>query len=177
MPAKLKWFDREFSYDYPVEWHPDIVERFRGLPPRLEDKVRRYPPPILTRCESQGTWSIQENIGHLLDLEPLFNHRMSEFLAGKDPLSAADLTNRATHEANHNARPIESILRALREQRENQAAALDHLSTADFARTSTHPRLKQKLRLIDAVTFVCCHDDYHLARISELARAFGVERP
>lgn len=178
MVAKLKWFDRRFSFDYPVEWHPDIVERFRSLPARLEDKVRRYQPRgILTRRDADDTWSIQENIGHLLDLEPLFDKRMEEFLAGKDPLSPADVTNRATHEANHNARPIDSILAELRTLRLNQAVALDRLHTSDFARISTHPRLKQKLRLVDAVYFVCCHDDYHLARMSELARLFGVEMP
>jgi uncharacterized damage-inducible protein DinB len=177
MAAKLKWFDRSFSFDFPLEWHPDIVERFRSLPARLEDKTRRYPRKILTRRESEGTWSIQENIGHLLDLEPIFELRLAEFLEGKDPLSPADITNRATHEANHNSRAIDSLLRAIRESRERQAAMLDRLLPSDFARTSTHPRLKQKLRLIDAVYFVCCHDDYHLARMSELAKLFGVEKP
>jgi uncharacterized damage-inducible protein DinB len=177
MGALLKWFDRKFSFDYPVEWHPDIVERFRSLPARLEDKIRRYPRNILTRRDMEGTWSIQENIGHLLDLEPLFQTRINEFLAGKDPLSPADVSNRATHEAGHNLVPVETILASIRKERLEQAAALDRLKTSDFARVSTHPRLKQKLRLVDAVYFVCCHDDYHLTRMSELAMLFGVQTP
>lgn len=169
---KLPWFERKFSFDFPVETYPDIIERFRGTPARLEEKLRAIPPNILTRREREGSWSIQENAGHLLDLEPLWDSRLTDFLAGRPTLTAADLTNRATHEADHNARPIADILDAFRAERTRQAARLDELSEADFARTALHPRLQTPMRLIDAVTFVCCHDDYHLARMTELLRHF-----
>jgi uncharacterized damage-inducible protein DinB len=83
------------------------------------------------------------------------------------------MTNTATHQARHNDRLIADLLRAFRDERESQAAILDQLSDAEFARISEHPRLKQKMRLIDAITFVCLHDDYHLARMTELVRKFA----
>jgi hypothetical protein len=137
--AKLPWVERKFVFEFPVETWPDVVERFRGLPARIEDKIRGLSREALTW--SDGGWSIQENIGHLLELESVFGRRIDDFLAGKPILSAADMSNRAT-------------------------------ADADFARVSEHPRLKQKLRLIDAITFVCLHDDYHLARMTEIAKKY-----
>lgn len=168
---KLPWIQRRFSFDFPVETWPDVVERFRGTPARIEDKVRNLSPQTLTA--SDGGWSIQENIGHLLDLEATFGGRIQDYLAGLPLLRAADITNKATHAANYNQRPLADLLLAFRTERESQAATLDTLTDADFARVSEHPRLKQKMRLIDAVTFVCLHDDYHLARMTELTRRFG----
>lgn len=169
--ARVPWFERTFSFEYPVGVYPDVVERFRGAPARVEERVRGLPPAVLTR--SDGGWSIQENIGHLLDLETLFNGRIEDFLSGAPTLRAADLTNRATHEAGHNRREIGEITRAFRREREAAAARLDGLQEADFARVSVHPRLKVPMRLVDAVSFVCAHDDYHLARVAELLRKFG----
>lgn len=172
MTTPLPWIKRTFSFDFPVGWYPDVVERFRGMPARAEDRVRRTPPALLTRRDGE-TWSIQENLGHLLDLEELFQRRISEFQAGAAVLSPADMANRATHEARHNDRPVAEILQALRRERERAAERLDGLAEADFARTSLHPRLRTPMRLVDAVCFACCHDDYHLARCAALARLFG----
>ena len=173
MPAKLPWIQRSFTFDVPVEIYPDVVERFRGTPARVEDRVRGLSRAALTR--SDGGWSIQENVGHLLDLEAVFGGRIDDFLAGKAVLRAADITNRVTNEARHNEREIGELLGAFRREREGQAARLEGLSAGEFSRVSEHPRLKQKMRLVDAVAFVCAHDDYHLARIGELVRRFGNE--
>ena len=88
--TKLPWFSRAFNFDYPVERWPDILERFRGTPARIEDKVTGLSRDLLTRRDGR-TWSIQENIGHLLDLEPLFDGRLDDFLAGREVLRAADV--------------------------------------------------------------------------------------
>ncbi len=172
MPAKLPWVQRRFTFDFAVETAADVVERFRGTPARVEEKVRGLPGAALTWRDGKG-WSIQENIGHLLDLEPLWDTRLQDFLAGKPELSAADITNRRTNEAGHNSARIEDLLGAFRSHRERQAAQLDGLAESDFARISVHPRLKMNMRLIDAVAFVCAHDDYHLARMTDLARAYA----
>ncbi len=170
MPAKLPWVDRKFSFDFPVAVYPDVVERFRGLPARAEERVRGLSKEVLTR--SDGGWSIQENVGHLLDMEPLWDARMDDFLAGKAVLRAADITNPVTNQARHNEKEIGGLLKALRAARMGQVARLERISEADFGRVSEHPRLKQKLRLVDALAFVCAHDDYHMARMGELVRKF-----
>ena len=109
---KLPWFDRSFAFDFPVETWPDVVERFRGTPARIEDKVRGLSPRTLTATD--GGWSIQENIGHLLELEKVFGGRIEDYLADKPLLRAADVTNKATHVARYNQRDLGELLRAFR---------------------------------------------------------------
>jgi hypothetical protein len=107
----------------------------------------------------------------MLDLEVLWDGRLDDFLNGAAQLRAADLTNRATHEADHNAKPLEDILLAFRRSRHAFVARLDGL--ASFERTALHPRLEQPMRLVDHIYFIAEHDDHHLARIRELRRVLG----
>ena len=51
-------------------------------------------------------------------------------------------------------------------------ARLDNYDATFAERTALHPRLQQKVRVIDLVFFIAEHDDHHLARISELKRLF-----
>jgi uncharacterized damage-inducible protein DinB len=173
MSAKLPWTQRRFTFDFPVEIYPDVIERLRGLVPRIEDKVRGLSRDVLTRREKEGTWSIQENIGHLLDLEPLGFRRLDEYLSGTTTLSAADMNNKKTDEARHNERAIDELLDELRSDRARFVARLDALSDADFVRTAIHPRLAQPMRMVDWLAFIAAHDDYHLTRMTELLRMFG----
>ena len=117
-------------------------------------------------------WSIQEQAGHLLDLEPLGMNRLDDFEAGREMLVAADMENRKTHEANHNAKTIENILAQFRRERRAFVERLDAYNEEFVQRTALHPRLKAKIRVIDLVFFIAEHDDHHLARISELIRLF-----
>jgi uncharacterized damage-inducible protein DinB len=165
----MKWFDRKFTFDLPLYLFPNIVERLRGTPARLEERVAGLSKAILTTKPGDG-WSIQENVGHLLDLEPLWAGRVDEFIAGKDVLMAADLTNRKTHQANHNARKIRELLAEFRKARENLVRALDSVDEALVARTAKHPRLGTPMRLIDHAFFVAEHDDHHLTTIGRLIR-------
>ena len=164
-----RWFDRTFSFPDGIEIHPSVRSRLRGAPARLEEATRGLDPGVLTR-RFDGAWSIQENAGHLLDLEPLWAGRLDEFLAGADTLRAADLANRRTEEARHNEAELGDILDAFRSARLAFVARLDALAPDDFGRTALHPRLKQPLRLLDHMVFVAEHDDHHLARIWELGR-------
>jgi len=173
MGAKLKWIDRRWTFDGPVEVFPDVLERLRGTPARIEDLVRGAGGDVLTQREREGTWSIQENIGHLLDLDGLHSGRIDDFLAGAATLRAADMSNRATNQAGHNGRAIDKVLGDFRRERGAFVARLEGLSDSDFARSSVHPRLKAPMRLVDMCRFTADHDDYHLARMRELLRMFG----
>ncbi|MGI9067195.1 MAG: DinB family protein, partial [Pyrinomonadaceae bacterium] len=138
---------------------------------RLEDRMGSMPAEVLQRRDVER-WSIQENAGHLLDLESLVMERLTQYLAGATELHAADMSNRKTYEAGHNSVPVGSILSDFREQRMQIVARLDGLDAEMFARSAFHPRLTVQMRLVDMVFFQAEHDDYHLARISELIRVF-----
>ena len=169
MAELVPWFERKFKFDIPEGIFPNILERLRGTPARLEERIRDLPREVLTRREA-GTWSIMENAGHLLDLELLWIERVEDFIEGKERLKAADLTNRKTHEAGHNNNEPEVILSFFRSARSKLVQKLESLDPAAFSRTALHPRLNSPMRLVDHVFFVAEHDDHHLARISVLMR-------
>jgi len=161
------WFERKFSFDFPVELYPTFCVRLRGAPVRAEELARGLTRDQLTH-KPEGKWSILEHIGHLLDLEPLFLTRLEEFRRGAEALAPADLTNRKTHEAGHNDRSLQSLLLELRRVRQKMMDAVDALAPADFALVAKHPRLDQPMRLVDLLFFVAEHDDHHLAVIWHL---------
>ncbi len=166
---QMPWIDRRFAFDAPVSLFPALIERVRGTPPRLEDRLRAVSPALLTRRD-RDTWSIQENAGHLLELEPLWSGRLDDFAAGISTLRPADIENRATTAAAYNERRLEVILAAFREARGKLVARLEELDFDSVGRTALHPRLGTPMRVIDMVTFIAEHDDHHIARISGLLR-------
>ena len=170
--ARTPWFERKFSMAIPACDAAETVERLRGAPARVEEAVRGYPAGILIRRPGD-TWSIQENVGHLLDLEPLWAMRSEQILAGDPGMAAADLENTKTHEADHNSAEIGSLLAGFRAAREAWVARLDGLAESDFSASLVHPRLNEPMRLVDLCEFVATHDDYHLARMREVAAEVG----
>jgi uncharacterized damage-inducible protein DinB len=167
-----KWLDRRFAYEPPAGEYPTIVERLRGTPARAADRVLHLPPATLT-TQHDGAWSVQEHIGHLLDLEPLWMTRTRELLAGARELSAADMSNARTEAAGHNQRSMPAILAEFTVARARLLAVLDDATDADVSRAALHPRLKRPMRLVDLCFFVAEHDDHHLALITRLVRAAG----
>jgi len=169
--ACWKWIERTFRFDFPVEKWPDLLERVRGTPARIEERVRGLSREQLTWRPKEGGWSIQENIGHLLDLGYLPMRRIEQILAGETTLIAADMENKATREANHNARPIVELLSEFRADRAKIVARFESLTDADWGKSALHPRIKQPMRIVDLASFDAEHDDYHLGRIGERIRA------
>jgi len=167
MSQAPKWFERKFDFSFPAELYPNICIRLRGTPARLEELVRQCPQEALIRRPGEK-WSAQEHAGHLLDLEELWLRRVEDFAGRANELTTADLSNRKTHEAAHNARPIAEILARFREARGKMMARLEQLDAVAFEQTALHPRLKTPMRLVDHLYFVAEHDDHHLAWVWEL---------
>ncbi|HVG26818.1 MAG TPA: DinB family protein [Acidobacteriaceae bacterium] len=161
------WFDRSFEFTFPVALLPNLLARLRGTPARLEEALRGQPHSLLVR-KLDATWSPQENAGHLLDLEPLWLARVGDYVTGAIQLTPTDLANRRSHEANHNAHPLESILAGFRAARSELLHRVHGMDPSLFAHSIPHPRLKTPMRLVDHLFFVAEHDDHHLARIWEL---------
>ena len=169
---RLKWIERKFSFNYPVELYPEMIERVRGASARLDEYLTSAPAEILTR-QDDGRWSIQENAGHLFDLDELTLQRIDQYAAGVTVLTAADITNKATSAANYNSIPAATISQSFRERRNEVVRKLESFDAEMFARSAVHPRLNIPMRLVDFVFFEAEHDDYHLTRINELLKQFG----
>jgi hypothetical protein len=169
MIPRKPWFERRFTFDLPVSAAPGLIERLRGTPIRLEHRVCGLTIPQLTTRHGDH-WSIQENAGHFGDLEPLWMTRAEDLAVGRDSLHDADLENRTTHEANHNAASLAVLLGRFREARLDLVTQLESADEADWERSAMHPRLKTRMRLLDHAFFVAEHDDHHLATITGLLR-------
>jgi uncharacterized damage-inducible protein DinB len=161
------WFERKFEFRFPADQLPNLCVRLRGTPARMEEMVRGIPRAVLIRKPGEK-WSAQEHAGHLLDLEPLWAARVEDFATTAETLTAADLRNRKTHEADHNSRDIGEILAGFRTERQRLLNRLSALPADVSSRSILHPRLQQPMRLVDHLFFVAEHDDHHLAIIWEL---------
>lgn len=169
MIERLDWFERRFSFDLPVWMYPNVLERLRGTPARLEDRLLDLPRELLVRRDGDK-WSMQEHAGHLLDLEPLEIQRLGDYAARRRTLTPADPQNRKTYEALHNSKEIGEILSAFRRERMEFVRRLESLDAEFLQRSAIHPRLQIPMRVIDLAFFKAEHDDHHLARISALIR-------
>ena len=172
MPNRVPWSQRTFGFDFPVDLYPEFIERLRGTPARAEEIARDVSRQVLVQRDGDS-WSIQENLGHLADVESLFTGRLDDFDAGAATLRPADMTNQATHEAGHNDRSAASVLAELRRARQATVARLERLAPDDFGRTAMHPRLEQPMRVVDMMLFHAEHDDAHFARIRVLLGLFA----
>jgi uncharacterized damage-inducible protein DinB len=167
------WFDRKFEFSFPADLHPNLCTRLRGTPARLEEIVRgatRGANNERLLRKPSDKWSAQEHAGHLLDLEPLWIARIADYRAGGAKLTAADLTNRKTHEAQHNRRTIGEILAAFRAARLELVSRAENVDDAIWTHTILHPRMQTPMRLVDHLYFVAEHDDHHLTQMWNLLK-------
>jgi hypothetical protein len=170
--SRIPWVERGFTLGLPAWMFPNVIERLRGTPARVAELTRPLSPVLLARRDGER-WSIQEHVGHLHDLGWLDLARVEDFTAGREVLTAADMTNCKTHEAEHNSRAFADVLADFRTERADFIRRLEAFDEEMIARTALHPRIKQPMRPTDFAYFVAEHDDHHLAAISELIRKFA----
>lgn len=162
--TRTPWFERKFPAIEDNGLLPGILERLEGTPHRLR--------ALLDGVEHSGKadagWSLAQELGHLDDLEPLWLQRAGDIVEGKSDLTTADLSNRKTHEADHDQWPLSELITRFEQKRLAFVSRLRGASDADLERAAKHPRLGTPMRLIDLAFFVAEHDDHHLVRLREL---------
>lgn len=166
---QVKWFNRNFDFSSNQNIFPSIIERLAGTSARVEEKFKFIPAAILS-VRIDDTWTIKENLGHLSDLESLWQGRLHDIVNGELEMRPTDLLNARTSNANHNATPVEELLSHFRKVRKETIDMLEKLEEKQVFMSALHPRLKTPMRTMDLFLFVADHDDHHLARITELAR-------
>ena len=169
MVELTKWIDRRFEFNFSVGVFPCIIERLRGTSARITELVRNIPEAGLTQ-RTDGKWSMQENVGHLIKVEELFDGRIDDYLAGNEILRPADMRNRRTFNADYNSQDIDTVIESFRTVRMNFIRRFEEQDEAIVSRSAQHPRLKIPMRLVDMAYFAAEHDDYHLAILTRLAR-------
>ena len=169
MITLARWTSRTFDHEVPLGLYPAVLERLRGTPARAAELLHQVAEP-LRYWRAEPSWSAQQHVGHLDDLHDLDIRRLQDYASGSPVLSAADMTNRKTDEAHHNAVSTTVLLERLRGHREELTRRLEELDEAQAARTARHPRLQRPMRVIDWMYFVAEHDDHHLASAREILK-------
>lgn len=164
---QIKWFERKFDFSFKQNIFPSIIERLDATPLLLKNKVKNISGKHLT-IKDNGKWSIQENIGHLIDLEPIWQGRLKDILNGEVEMRSVDLENKKTDLALHNDKNINDLLDEFFNIRALTIKELSNLTEKDVYKQALHPRLKTPMRIMDLFLFVAEHDGHHLSRISEL---------
>lgn len=175
MADKTKWIERKFEYHPPQGEYLCILARLRGTPARVEEIAGSIPGETLTTRLAES-WSIQEQIGHLEDVEELLDARIDDFIAGRDTLRPADMSNQRTRDRNHNRKDISLLLASFRSTRMGIVNRLEELDDEVIARVSLHPRLNKPMRVIDMMFFFAEHDDHHIATMLDLAAKLRQEK-
>jgi len=166
MVNQTLWLNRKWEFNFDAGMFPIIYSRLQGAIPRLQQ--------IFAKADeaksgvSKNGWSAKEHLGHLYDLEELWWNRWEDYKNKKEILTAADITNRRTSEANHNAKTINGLISSFNIEREKILNSIYSCDEEMLNRTSLHPRLKSPMRLVDYLYFVAEHDDHHIAAIMQL---------
>ena len=170
MVTRSEWKTRKFNFDFPVGLFPCIIERLRGTPMRLEELVSSLSDEELNQKPDKG-WSIQEQVGHLSQVDRLWEIRVEDFLAGKTELHPADLSGRHTDDADFGAQAIGDLLAKFRKVRAHLIERLEQFDDESASHSAHHERLDMQMRVVDLAYFAAEHDDNHLASIRELIRS------
>ena len=167
MSHKENWLEKQFDFDFPASKYIEFLQHLRETPAKIEALVKGLPKEILIRRD-QGSWSIQENVGHFLVTESLFIGRLNDYENNAPVLQAARFEDNPTDKANFNEMDLPQILDEFREQRKEYLDRLGTLTPNDFEKASLHPRLNKPMRLCDTLFFQIEHDQHHLSRIADL---------
>ena len=97
---------------------------------------------------------MQEEAGHLLDIEPLMSERLDQLISGAQVLSVRDGTNEATWKAQRKAKQLADILLAFRQSRQSLVRRFDALPEEMVEQAAHHPRLNEPMRVIDLALFI-----------------------
>ena len=163
------WPQRKFAFVHPPWMLGDLVERLRGLLPRLTSLLEGVDAEAAYR-QLDGRWSIAQNAGHLADVEDLWQERLEDLRQGRTVYRRADPARFRAAAERHQGRPLPAILAELDGKRSLLVEALSTASPALQAASAFHERLQTPMRLVDCAQFYAEHDDNHLLRIRTLSQ-------
>ena len=166
------WGERKFSFVHPPWMLSDFIERLRGTVPRLEALMLGVSEADAHR-QRDGKWSIAQNIGHLSDVEELWQERLDDLRSGRKTYTPAAPARFQELAKRHQATPMKDIIGELEDRRTLLVDALANASPELQLASAFHERLGVPMRLVDCAQFYAEHDDHHLLRIRELRSHFS----
>jgi len=167
-PRPIIWAHRPFHFPEDVSEMPSQMLHLKTFPSHLALTLREISKDKLT-TRQDGKWSIQEHLGHLIDLEDLPTLRVKEILQGKDTLTPADMSNKNTWDKNYNEKNLYGLCESFIERRNKLVKLLAGFSDSQLLKWTYHERLHRNMSILDLTYFQCQHDHYHHEMIMHLA--------
>ena len=164
---KNKWVDRKFDFEFNFSIYPEFIQRLRVTPNILDSLIASIPQDLL-KIKKNQEWSIQENVGHLITVDGIFNGRLDDYESGATSLRPADVFGSVTNKAKYNSNKIQNLLKNFREKRMVYVIRLEDTDSNLFNKSAWHPRLQKPIRLCDMLYFQVEHDDHHISKIKYL---------
>ena len=168
------WAQRKFCFVHPPWMLADFVERLRGTLPRLGALIAGL-DDARAQLQLEGKWSIAQNIGHLSDVEELWQERLEDLRTGRKTYTPAVASRFQELAKRHQERSVAATLRELEARRKLLVDALAQASPELQASSAFHERLQVPMRLVDCAQFYAEHDDHHLIRIRRLKVMLGMD--
>ena len=166
------WAQRKFAFVHPPWMLADFVERLRGTVPRLRPLLEGLGEDA-AHYQVEGKWSIAQNVGHLSDVEELWQERLEDLRQGRSTYTAAVGARFQELAKRHQERPVAVILAELESRRSRLVDALTRAPAELQEATAFHERLQVPMRLVDCAQFYAEHDDHHLLRIRTIRSLLG----
>src|SRR5262245_21668891 len=142
------WAQRTFSFVHPRWMLGDFVERLRGTLPRLDALIAGL-DDSRAQLQLDGKWSIAQNIGHLSDVEELWQERLEDLREGRKTYTPADGERFQELAKRHQERSVAETLRELKARRTRLVDAFAQASPELQASSAFHERLQVPMRLVD----------------------------
>jgi uncharacterized damage-inducible protein DinB len=168
------WSKRRFTFGQPQWMLADFIERLRGVTPRITALVTGISDDVAHR-RYEGKWSIAQNVGHLADVEDLWQERLEDLRRRRDVYTPADPARSQKAAERHQGTPLVEIIRELETKRGQLVAAMIAAPRELQLASVFHERLQCPMRLIDCAQFYAEHDDHHLLRVRTLLGIFQEE--
>ncbi len=166
---QLKWTERKFDFGFKKEYLPFMLERIKATTSRIEEMTKGNSEDQLSK-QSNGQWSVKQHIGHFIDLEELHQARVEQFKEGLTELRAADMSNKKTHEADHNKRSSAELISELKKVRKHFIHSIEAIDEVKLDHKALHPRLQKHITITDLAYFVGEHDNHHLTIMAALLK-------
>ena len=148
--------------------HLDLVEPLRVMPRDLAQELKGLTEAALTHRASADSWCIREIVGHLRDACEVYHKRLYMMSTQTDPILEPYDQEAYARDHGYMERPIDDMLREIREWREETVDLLTSLVNWNWARTGQHLEAG-RMSIRQIVEHMVEHEAEHLADVRGLA--------
>ena len=144
----------------------DLVERLNAFPNLLRQEVAGIPQAATAR-PADGSWSINDVLGHLCDHARFLHQRLSMIIHLEEPRLASYDQEALALERNAPSASMDDLLSEFSERRGTTVEMLSELVHWNWARTGRHEELG-RISIRQIVDRAVAHDENHLEQIRAL---------